>query len=381
MSDVVKRTPASPIVARSWKEAEEVGDALARSGMMGVQNKQQGMIVLSVCQSEGLSLLGFMRTYHIVEGRPSMRADALLARFRERGGRYKILERSAKRAAIETAFEGQALTWEFTMADAERMEVCRDKKGELKKNWRTIPAQMLWARVTSDMVRTLCPEIVAGCYTPEENGDVCGVDVDLEAVNRNDAIPTTATAVDDTSTGASPMPEVKTESAPQREPEAVPVEAVVVDEPPPVPEQELAAFLRLLDHPAFTDEVRERAQAWVKGGPPPARFEAKVVEAQARRGDWYDQEYAHQCKLAEEAGTHPPQADEAHVIAAYHARLNPPVEPVHTFPELGNKWDGKAFTEAPAPVLRAVLASKSPAFTAGHKAGAAAALKTVEVAS
>jgi len=30
---------------------------------------------------------------------------------------------------------------------------------------------MLWARVCSDAVRTLCPEIVSGTYTPEEVGD------------------------------------------------------------------------------------------------------------------------------------------------------------------------------------------------------------------
>jgi hypothetical protein len=39
---------------------------------------------------------------HIIEGKPSMRADAMLAKFVERGGKYEIAERSATRAAAST---------------------------------------------------------------------------------------------------------------------------------------------------------------------------------------------------------------------------------------------------------------------------------------
>lgn len=155
----------------SMAEIAKAGQLLAQSGMFGVKNDAAGFVVVATCHQQGISLMEFHRTYHIVEGRPSMRADAMLAEFRKAGGRYKIIENSRTRAAVEVTFEGQMYPFEYTMDDARRIGDCLSSDGKLKYNWQKRPEDMLWARLVSRFVRRLCPEINAGAYTPEETQD------------------------------------------------------------------------------------------------------------------------------------------------------------------------------------------------------------------
>ncbi len=155
--------------ANNLADLATAGQLLAQSGMFGVNNAAAGFVVAATCYQQGISLMEFHRTYHIVEGRPSMRADAMLAEFRKRGGKYKIVENSQTRAAAEVEFEGQKLPFEFTMEDAKRTGDCFKGDGKtLKLTWQKRPDDMLWARMVSRMVRRLCPEINAGLYSPEE---------------------------------------------------------------------------------------------------------------------------------------------------------------------------------------------------------------------
>lgn len=156
---------------RSMSEIATAGELLAQSGMFGVKNAAAGFVVVATCHQQGISLMEFNRTYHIVEGKPSMRADAMLAEFRKAGGRYKIVENSQTRAAAEFTFEGQVVTFEFTMEDALRTGDCLRGDGKIKEIWTKRPEDMLWARMVSRAVRRLCPEINAGVYTPEEVSD------------------------------------------------------------------------------------------------------------------------------------------------------------------------------------------------------------------
>jgi hypothetical protein len=140
--------------ANSLADLATAGQLLAKSRMFGVDNDAAGFVVVATCYQQGISLMEFHRTYHIVEGRPSMRADAMLAEFRKRGGKYKIVENSQTRAAAEVEFEGQKLPFEFTMDDAKRTGDCFKSDGKtLKLTWQKRPEDMLWARLVSRMVR------------------------------------------------------------------------------------------------------------------------------------------------------------------------------------------------------------------------------------
>ena len=166
---------SQPIPMQSVADMQIVGEAIAKSGMFGVNNASAGLVVAATCHSQGISLLEFSRTYHIINNKPSMRADAMLAEFRKRGGKYVISENGIERASAEFEFEGQKFSGVYTMEDARRSGDCFEKDGKtLKHNWQHRAENMLWARMVSRTVRLLCPEIVAGIYTPEEVEDFRG---------------------------------------------------------------------------------------------------------------------------------------------------------------------------------------------------------------
>lgn len=154
--------------------AERMGFAMAKSGMFGLANEQAGMVVAMTCLCDGITPLEFQKTYHIVEGQPSMRSDAMLAEFRNRGGKHEVLKRSADGASVLlTAADGSQGEYSLTWEEAQKEDFVQGKDGGVKHNY-AYPRkrmQMLWARVISDGVRTLTPEIVAGVYTPEETED------------------------------------------------------------------------------------------------------------------------------------------------------------------------------------------------------------------
>ena len=154
--------------------ANAIGKWLYDSNILGLPNEASGCVVALTCMAEGITPIEYYRTYHTIEGRPSMRSDAMLAEFRRLGGRHKVIKRDPDGCAVElTTPDGQMQTFELLWDDCKNEDFAVGKNGEVKHNY-AFPRkrmQMLWARVISDGVRTLMPEIVAGVYTPEEMQD------------------------------------------------------------------------------------------------------------------------------------------------------------------------------------------------------------------
>jgi hypothetical protein len=158
---------------KSMNDLSIIGQQFAQSGMFGIKNEAAGLIVAMTCYMEKITPLKFIRTYHIIDGKPSMKADAIAAEFRLRGGKYKVINRDNDKAEAEFTFEGNKVKMSFTMEEAKSQGICFTSDGKtLKENWRKFPANMLWARMMSNSVRVLCPEINSGVYTPEEISDM-----------------------------------------------------------------------------------------------------------------------------------------------------------------------------------------------------------------
>ena len=160
---------------------QAVGTAIAASGMVGAKNPNQGIVVALTCAQEGLTLLDFSRTYHLIDNNVSMRADAMLARYNARGGAHRVIERTPECAKIELSRgkNSRKDTFELTWEDAQKEPfVYAGKDGmknkKLKTNWATPRARMqsLWARVCSDGIRAVDPAVVSGSYSPEELQDI-----------------------------------------------------------------------------------------------------------------------------------------------------------------------------------------------------------------
>lgn len=181
----------------------ELGKSVAQSGMLGVKTPAQGQTLLLACVCENKTPFQLMREYHVMEdGKLTQRADAMLAKFRAMGGEYKIVQRDDGGAAIELTFRGNTEKFSLSWEEAQLEPFVWNKKGELKINYATPRArmQMMWARVVSDGVGTLAPEVRAGLYTPEEMQDA---DDDVGRLPATAAEPkrrTTTKAIESTAT-------------------------------------------------------------------------------------------------------------------------------------------------------------------------------------
>ncbi len=171
---MVKReaTEQAVMPVANMGEAMSLGEAFERSGMFGCSQQGQGVVLVLTCMSERISPLQFKRTYHLIDGNPCMRADAMLAKFQSLGGKYQIKEFSGARAAANFAYGENSLDMEMTMAQAQAAGWPFKKDGKtVKDNWARTPDAMLWARLVSKAVRVLAPGVNAGVYTPEEVQD------------------------------------------------------------------------------------------------------------------------------------------------------------------------------------------------------------------
>lgn len=148
------------------EDMQAMAETVAKSGLFAVKTAEQALALMLLCDAEHIHPMTAMRRYHIIEGKPSMRADAMQAEFQRRGGTIKWLERDeVSCGAIFSHAVGGTLEVRWTMHDAQRAGLAG------RPNWQKHPRQMLSARVISEGIRAVFPEVVAGIYTPEEVQD------------------------------------------------------------------------------------------------------------------------------------------------------------------------------------------------------------------
>jgi len=148
-------------------EIERMATAVAKSGFFGVRTPDQAMSLMLIAQAEGLHPAIAARDYHIIQGRPSLKSDALLARFQANGGKIEWTEYTDQAVAAKVSHpQGGTveIRWSYQMAE----------RAGLTKNptWRQYPRQMLRARVISEGVRAVFPGVAVGVYTSEEVQDM-----------------------------------------------------------------------------------------------------------------------------------------------------------------------------------------------------------------
>ena len=168
---------ADPLAA-----VNQLGKAIALSGMFGCASVDQGIVFALECLTTGIPPLTMCKRYHVIGGKLSMRADFMLAEFHRRGGKSKWLSRTADLAHIRlTPPGGDAEEFRLSWEDAQKEAFPYEGKGvlktlaaggkpELKAQWATNRGrmQMMAARVVSDGIRAIMPEVNEGRYTPEE---------------------------------------------------------------------------------------------------------------------------------------------------------------------------------------------------------------------
>lgn len=143
-----------------------MAEAFANSGLFGIKNADQALALMALCEAEGLHPAIAVRDYHIIQGKPALKADAMMARFQSAGGRVKW-----------TAMSDDRVCGEFSHPAGGTVEIDWDVKRATtagfwgKDNWKKFPRAMLRARVISEGIRSVFPGVVVGTYTPEEVAD------------------------------------------------------------------------------------------------------------------------------------------------------------------------------------------------------------------
>jgi hypothetical protein len=176
--------PGSDLARYSVADVEVMADRVVRSRLFpGVDTPQAAFTLMMLCQSEGLHPMQALKRYHLIEGRPSMRADAMQAEFLARGGWIRWEQYDAE-AAVATFGHRQhcpdGLRLAVSFLDLDKAGVTRTSQG-LKKNWKQFPGAMLRARLISMGVRMIDPGVVVGIYTPEEVADFDHLSPEAEA--------------------------------------------------------------------------------------------------------------------------------------------------------------------------------------------------------
>ena len=146
-----------------YSDIERMARAVAKSGLFGINTPEQALALMLIAQAEGKHPAVAARDYHVIKGRPTLKADTLLARFIEAGG--KVEWRTYTDTAVSATFShpsGGTVTIDWDIKRAEQADL------HARDTWQKYPRQMLRARVISEGVRTVYPGIAVGVYTSEE---------------------------------------------------------------------------------------------------------------------------------------------------------------------------------------------------------------------
>jgi hypothetical protein len=146
-------------------DIQQMAKSLVSSGLFGIKDENQAIALMLIAQAEGMHPALAARDYHIIQGKHSLKADAMLARFQQSGGIVKWMKYDDTECigifSHPQSPEPVTVSWDMERA----------KQAGITGNptWKKYPRQMLKARVVSDGVRLCFPGVAVGVYTPEEH--------------------------------------------------------------------------------------------------------------------------------------------------------------------------------------------------------------------
>ena len=144
-------------------DIEKMAVAIAKSKMFGMKTADEAFALMLIAQAEGMHPAIAARDYHVISGRPTLKADAMLARFQNSGGKVQWdVYTDAEVTGTFSHPSGGSLKLTWTFAQAKSIGLTG------KDNWKNYPRAMLRARCISEGIRTVYPGCVVGTYTAEE---------------------------------------------------------------------------------------------------------------------------------------------------------------------------------------------------------------------
>ncbi len=162
-------TTATP-TTEEWTALERQCEVIAKSGLAPKSVSTPEKILTIALKGRELNLppMQSLSHIHIIEGRPALSAELMVALVQRAGHKLRVLETTSERCVVEgvrTDDPEYIARTEFTLDDAGRAGLLG------KPAWKHYPAAMLRARAISSLCRFAFADVISGCsYTPEELG-------------------------------------------------------------------------------------------------------------------------------------------------------------------------------------------------------------------
>ena len=145
--------------------AKDVANALAKSELWPGANPNTILMLCYLAEAEGHHPAVVYRDYHILQGKPSKKAEAILRDFSAAGGRveWHDLDDTVADAAFHHPSGTVRIEWTIRRAQQAGLNTAM---------WRKYPRQMLRSRCISEGVRSVCPAATSGLYEESEVADI-----------------------------------------------------------------------------------------------------------------------------------------------------------------------------------------------------------------
>lgn len=172
---VVDKTQTASLTVyepRSLDEAKSLATSFARSGLLSkaVDTPEKAFTLMAAGAELGLAPMAALRSLYIVEGRPVISADMMVGLVKRSPAclYWTTVDSTDTSCTVETHRRGepQPVRRTFTKADAERAGLWG------RDTWKRYPSTMLRHRAASALAREVYPDLLAGCYLPDEAEDI-----------------------------------------------------------------------------------------------------------------------------------------------------------------------------------------------------------------
>ena len=158
---------------RSMDEAVRLAQRMFESRLFSAYGTPQAVLATVLAGRElGIGAMKSLRSFHIIENRPSMSADLIAGQVLSSGKAkyFKPVNRTATAATFKTLRVGddeEPFELTYTIEEA-RQAWKKDQRAWDASGWGKTPADMLVARCKSKLARLVYPDVVSGLYAPEE---------------------------------------------------------------------------------------------------------------------------------------------------------------------------------------------------------------------
>lgn len=160
---------ALAVIPRSLPEVQSMAEVLAKSNLLpdALRGKVPDVVVQILAGQElGLSPMASIRGVHVVQGKPLLSADTMVALVLGSGlcEYFAVVEETPTHVTYETKRKGSPIPQRVTWSD----EDTKLAGLQAKDNWRTHKRQMRRARAKAMLARDVYPDVLSGCYDPDE---------------------------------------------------------------------------------------------------------------------------------------------------------------------------------------------------------------------